>query len=84
MTPVDFPQSNITLGAPSDLDESQCQSIRACHVAYQGGNLDGAKATIVAWQPSPEDLHKLMDGSPIFIGFLGGVPPHFVAAQFPE
>ncbi len=84
MTPSDFPQSNFTLKGPPDMDESQCQSIRAFCGCIGGGNLDGATAFIVAWKPNAEDLARLNAGGLIFLQTIEGLPPHTIATQFPN
>lgn len=52
MTPSDFPQSNITLTPPEDMDESQVQRIQAFHGDATQGNLDGAHIVITCWKPT--------------------------------
>ena len=81
MSPTDFPQANATFGAASDLDESQIKSIRCRVGQLNGGPLDGAKQFVVAWQPDAEDLARLQNGGPMYISFLGGMPPHSVVTE---
>lgn len=83
MSPCVFPQANIQLGKPEDLDESQCESIPAFSGQMVGGNLDGSHLIVVAWKPSEDDLKRLVEGSPIFLTCIGGCPPHFMSATFP-
>lgn len=82
MTSVDFPESNCTFGPPSDLEESQCMRIHGYRGEVQQGSVDGVPIIIVAWKPSKEDLEELNNGKPLFLSFLGGIPPHFVTTDF--
>lgn len=73
----------MTLRPPEGYSEEQVASTVAFAGQVSGSNMDGADVVIVAWQPSEDELALLLAGSPVFIGFLGGVPPHFVTACFP-
>lgn len=81
MTPTTFPQANTNFGPPPDLDASQCGTIPAYVGNIQGGNLDGSRCVIVAWQPSAADLHRLNVGAPIFLMMIGGLAPHQVSTN---
>lgn len=83
MIPTQFPQANTHFKAPPGYTEDQVATIPAFVGELEGGNMDGSEAVIVAWQPSPAELELLAKGNPVFIGFLAGVPPHFVCAAFP-
>jgi len=83
MLPTQFPQANTHFKPPPGYNEDQVASIPAWVGELQDGNLDGAAVVIVAWRPSWEEVELLKKGNPVFIGFLAGVPPHFVCAQFP-
>lgn len=82
MIPVDFPEANVLFGPPEGLDESQCMTITAFSGKVAGGSVDGANITVTAWKPSAEELEALKNGSPIFISFIGGLPPHFLTTVF--
>lgn len=82
MRPADFPESNCEFGPPSDLDESQCCAVQAYKGVIKGGNLDGSNVVVTVWQPDPEDIQRIVDGAPIFIGMLGGLAPHVLATDF--
>lgn len=84
MTATHFPQSNIVYGPPKGLDESQVASIHAYETEVQRGNLDGVKLTITAWQPSNRELNDLLLGRPVFLSFIGGLPPHYVCTSFED
>lgn len=83
MLPAQFPQANTHFKPPPGFSEDQVSTIPAFVGEIKGGNMDGSEIVVVAWQPSPAELALLAQGNPVFIGFLGGVPPHFVCAQFP-
>lgn len=83
MIPANFPQANTVFGPPSDLDPSQCQSIPAFLGTIGAGNLDGAKTVIVAWKPLPEELAQLNAGGLVYLGCIGGLPPHYLCTKFP-
>lgn len=84
MKSVTFPQANTVFGPPPGMDESQCGSVVAFKGAIFGGNNDGTQVTVVAWEPSPEDIQRILLGGPIFMVCLGGLPPHTLATEFPE
>lgn len=76
MIPAIFPECNIELRAPDDL-EDLVRTIHAMHVPIESGRLEGGCITVVAWKPTAEELQQLQNGAPVFITFMGGVPPHF-------
>ena len=84
MIPAPFPQSNISVVAPNDLDESQCMTIPGYHGRVKGGNLDGATILVVAWQPTEQEIELIKAGGPIYLSFVGGIPPHFPSMSFEE
>lgn len=46
--------------------------------------MDGAGVNVVAWKPTPEELELIKVGKPIFLTFVGGIPPHFPSMSFGE
>jgi len=84
MNPINFPEANVTFGPPKDLVESQCKSIRAFQGTVSKGSIDGAPFTVVAWQPDEGDLDLIRSGQPIFLVFIGGLPPHYVCTSFQQ
>ncbi len=82
MHPTNFAQGNINFGPPSDLDESQCGTIRAFLGKAHGGSMDGCDIVVTAWQPSAEDIAAIQRGEPIFLTCIGGLPPHFLSTDF--
>jgi hypothetical protein len=83
MTPTTFREANTTFGPPPGLDESQVQSIPAYSNQLLGGNLDGTRVVVVAWQPDAEDLRRLNEGAPIYLLMCGALLPHCIASEFP-
>jgi len=84
MSPANFPESNGSFCAPSDMDESQVLTIEAFKGVVQGGNLDGCQFVVVAWLPTPEEIEQLKAGQPIYLSILGGLAPHFLTTSFKE
>lgn len=82
MTPVAFPEANAKFGAPPDLEESQCMTIKAYAGRIHGGSLDGENVVVTAWMPSPEEREMIAQGRPIFLSFIGGLPPHYPSLDF--
>lgn len=82
MTPVRFPQVNAFFGAPAGLDENQVVTVPAFAGSARGGSLDGMPIVVTAWQPSPAELAALNAGRPIFLTFIGGLPPHMATTDF--
>ncbi len=82
MTPIKFPEANTRFGPPSDLEESQCATIHAYLGKLAEGSLDGSPIVITAWKPSPEELQAMNEGAPVFLSFVGGLPPHFACTSF--
>lgn len=82
MTPVQFPEVNSRFSAPPDLGESQVMTVPAYVGRVRGGSVDGAQVVVTAWKPSVEELAQLVAGKPLFLSFLGGLPPHFPTVDF--
>jgi len=74
----------VTFGPPPDMDANQCQSIRAYVGPIEGGTCDGAKLVVTAWRPNARELAELVAGKPLFLSFVGGLPPHFATVSFDE
>lgn len=83
MSPTAFPEANTHFKHPEGYTPEQVASIPAFFGNIQGGSMDGAEVVIVAWQPSQQDLLHLLQGKPIYVGFLGGFPAHFACSEFP-
>jgi hypothetical protein len=81
MTPFKFPKANAYFKAPNYYDESQVATIPAFVGELDGGNLDGADAVVVAWLPNAEELQDLIEGKPIYLCVLGGLPAHSLTTR---
>ncbi len=84
MTPTTFPEANSTYGASQGFAETQIASVEAFTGQVQSGSVDGSSVTVVAWQPNPEEVIALVYGAPIFITFMGGLPPHMLTTNFAQ
>ena len=84
MIAVDFPQANTVFAPPPDLDPEQCRAIRAYKGKTSGGSMDGCEVVVTAWQPTERELIDLQMGRPVFLSFVGGLPPHFVTTDFEQ
>lgn len=82
MIPVDFEESNTNYGPPSDLDESQCATVKAYRGTVLGGPVDGVEISVVAWKPSPQEISDILAGSPIYVSVMGGLAPHVLGTSF--
>ncbi len=84
VTPVEFIESNCFYGAPPDLDGAQVATVRAYRGVVTGGSLDGVPIVVTAWKPDANELALLQVGHPIYISFIGGLPPHMAAMDFAQ
>ena len=82
MNPTNFPEANTRFGAPPDLSESQCLTIKAYVGVITGGSLDGCQVVVTAWLPTPAELEALNRGNPLFLSFIGSLPPHYPCVTF--
>jgi hypothetical protein len=84
MKNVEFSEANRTIGAPAGFEETQVQPARVyCGIA-EGGSCDGVPISVVAWQPTPEEILNIIGGGPIYVTMMGGVAPHFVTTSFDQ
>ena len=81
MTPYKFKEANAEFRAPNAYDASQVATIPAFVGKMEGGNMDGAEVTIVAWMPSAEEVESIVAGSPVYLCVMGGLPPHSLATE---
>lgn len=84
MKAVNFPQANITIGPPSELDESQCRTIRALAGTVETGSIEGSQFIIVCHEPTPEERLNIAAGANIYLTMLGGLSPHFLTTTIGE
>lgn len=82
MTPVEFPEANSRFGPPAGLAESQVATIFAYQGVVRGGSLDGERLVVTAWKPTLDELRELALGNPVFLTFIGGLPPHMATTDF--
>ena len=84
MTPILFPEANVSLGAPEGLTETQVMTIPAYVGEVVGGSVDGVRLVVVAWRPTAAELEDLNNGGEIYLSCIGGLPPHFLTTKFKE
>lgn len=73
---VNFPESNLNLGAPEGLTEDQVLTIPALKQDYYfEGDQRPHDSFTVCLQPSEEDRQAIAEGRPIFIRTIGLFPP---------
>ncbi len=82
MNPVLFPEANCNYAPAPDLEESQCQPVKAYRGQVQGGSVDGCQIVVTAWLPTKAELEELNQGKSLFLSFIGGLPPHFACVDF--
>lgn len=84
MTPVRFPEANQVIGPPAGMTEDQVRAIPVFigQIADPKSNLDGATVFVVAWELSDAEIEKLKVSRRVFVGMLGGVPPHALSLDF--
>ena len=64
--------------------ESQVRTLRCYAGRVSTGSCDGSRMVVTAWQPDARELAALNAGAPVFLTFLGGLPPHAVSTSFEE
>lgn len=84
MIPVEFPECNKVFRPPSDMEESQVMSIPAYVGEVKQGSIDGVSLTVVAWIPTARERSIIALGNPIYLTFIGGLPPHYPSTSFEE
>jgi hypothetical protein len=82
MDPVTFPEANCTFGPPPGMSECQVATIRMYQGEVERGSVEGAPLFVAAWKPTIDELDRLVKGDPIYLTFLGGVPPHYLSMDF--
>lgn len=77
MTPVDFPQSNNTLGKPSNMTDEQCLPLPVHHYHQdfgpdsEGGDPVRIPAIISCWKLTPEELEEINRTGIVWVNTLG-------------
>ena len=75
--PTTLPEANLMLGRPSNMTEAECSSLPV-HVTT------APRQFISRWQPTADDLERLVRGEPIWIHVFGeGHPPIAVTTENP-
>ena len=82
MKPTTFPQANCVFGPPTDFTADQGVPIYAFQTQFAGGSFDGAPVVVTAWMPAADELAQLNSGAPVFLTFIGGLPPHMATTSF--
>lgn len=82
--PTDFPQANTTFGPPEGLADSQVRPVRAHVGTLERGSMEGSRIVVTAWFPEAQDIQRMIQGHPVYICFVGGLPPHVPATSFEE
>lgn len=84
MIPANFRETNALFGPPDGMEESQVQKIPAYVGETKQGSLDGSQVVVVCWQMSDRERQLITEGGPVYISFLGGMPPHYPSTSFEE
>lgn len=75
--PTMFPQANMLLGRPASMTEDECASLPVFRC-------EQPRVFISRWQPTVDDLERLVRGEPIWIHVYGdGHPPVAVSTEDP-
>lgn len=82
MTPTNFPQANVTFGPPQGMSETQVGRLPAYVGVVERGSCKGSPLVVVAWTPTVEEYKDILEGKPIFLTVLGGLPPHMLTTSF--
>ena len=81
MNPAHFPEANIKLKSPPDM-EGSCMEIAAWSGQIMNGMWDGTQAFVTCWEPTPEELEDLNNGGKVYLSVMGGMPPHNLSTIF--
>jgi hypothetical protein len=84
MTPIEFEEANSRFAPPKGLDESQVRTVPGYCGMIERGSMEGAVVIVTAWQPSAEEREKIAGGGPIYLSFIGSLPPHYPSTSFQE
>ena len=85
MIAVEFAEANAKFGPPSDMEESQVQTVAAYLGQIKGGSVDGSNVIITAWRPTEQELADLNAGKCVYISILSPtLPPHLLTTNFQE
>jgi len=72
MTPLDFPESNLTLGPPKGQTDEDCARLPA----WRGKDDSGQKMIVSCWEPADEEIGALLLGEKVYLRVIGeNTPP---------
>lgn len=79
MMPVSFPESNAVFNPPEGVSEDEVYPV----YAFKGQDSTGYPTVITCWQLSKEDLEEIQQTGVVWLGFMGGLPPHYATVENP-
>lgn len=82
MIPIAIPEANCIFTPPVGIDEKQVSSVAGYVGVAQGGSMDGSKIIVIGWQPTPEEIQRIVNGHCIYLTLCGAVPPHYLSTDF--
>ena len=70
----------VSVGPPQGISEDDCGTIESLQGdIVEVGSFDGMHEIRVYWEPTPEELNNLDQGSVVELVFIGGrIPMHYV------
>ncbi len=74
MIPAKIPDHTHVLGEPAGWDETRDGPCDRLYVKVEQGP-DGQLRFFSAWEPTPEELIRLLRGAKVYASFPGGQPP---------
>jgi len=81
MTPCTFPEMNLQLIKPDNMEEAECSSLPV----YQGSVLDGWPTVTSCWQLTTEEIDQILRTRRLWITVVGrSAPPLCPMAFKPE
>lgn len=75
MIPAKIPGHTNVLGAPAGWDEAKDGPCGALYVRVTRSTEDGSLRFTSAWEPTPEELIRLLRGAKVYLDVVGGQPP---------
>lgn len=64
---VDFPEANLTLGAPSPYEATTVYGLRVCRYA----DLDGRPNVLSKWELTPEEIEEIARTGVVWLNLQG-------------
>lgn len=79
MTPVDFPEANLSLGPPDGMTEAECQTIKGLRCLR-----DGMPLVITCWEPTEDEWAAMRAGGKVWLTVYGlSMPPVILSGLNP-